>query len=80
MRVLCVVEPTKEKTLGLPAKGVIEVGTEYTVTHTWDFEDGLWYQLAGYNERAGFDARMFAILPGLTTEEMQELEKEAIIK
>lgn len=50
------------------------------VVETHKRHDMDWYILAGFNPHQGFLAVNFAILPDQTADEMQELEKEAIIK
>lgn len=56
-----------------------EVGTEYTVCGIVRKGGLMFYELVGFiNQEC--DARAFATLPGLSAEEIDELEKEGVIK
>lgn len=83
MKVICVAKtyvssiPTWAKDMHIPYP---VIGTEYTVTNTIIKADGLtYYELVGFVKQE-IDARAFATLPGLSADEMAEIEKEAIIR
>jgi hypothetical protein len=72
---------------GMTINGVIdpfeimpEVGDEFHVTEFHRHNGKVFYVLTIAGRTGGFDAANFATLPGLTADEMAELEKEAIIK
>jgi len=76
---MCIKAPSKEVLKGLKVDNLLEVGNEYMVTNQCQEFDGLWYQIVGFPGDWGFDSRLFATLPGLTADEMEEIEKEAIL-
>lgn len=56
-----------------------EIGSEYTVCGIVKRDGLLYYEIVGF-VRQEMDARAFAILPGLTADEIDEIEKETIIR
>lgn len=55
------------------------VGSEYEVCNTIQRYGMVWYELAGFIETE-LDARAFAILPGLTADEIDDIEKEGVVR
>lgn len=56
----------------------IMVGNEYAAYNTMAFDDGVYYQLLGFDPGEIYHSDLFAILPDQTADEMAEVEKEAI--
>ena len=56
-----------------------EIGSEYEVTNAYLKDDYLYYELVGFIDQE-FDARAFATLARLSADEINELEKEGIIR
>lgn len=63
-----------------PLGTIPQVGDEFTITELHRENGKDYYVLTIQGKRAAFDPMNFATLPGLSADEINELEKEGIIK
>lgn len=57
----------------------IIVGNEYVAYGTMTFDDGVYYQLLGFQPGEIYHSDLFAVLPDKTADEMADVEHEAIV-
>lgn len=78
-KVRCVLEVNYDYIKETPCNSPISIGSEYTVVHQQQEPECMVYALEGFDQDDGFDARLFAILPDISADEMQEEVREAIV-
>lgn len=80
-KLLCVTSPNGAEFLdGTPSYDYTSliVGNEYTAYNEVFFDDGVYYQLVGFQPGYIYHGDLFAVLPDATAEQMAEEKFEAI--
>lgn len=78
-QVMCVAPGIFDHITNMMIESPVTVGSPYTVVHQQMEPEGLFYSLSEFDRDLGFDARLFAILPEKSADEINEQEHEALI-